>query len=180
MRTFVDGRHGKDGLAAYGFDCAIFPDGDEPLRERIDRFASFLDRLRAPRAGVVSRRDARVQRGRLDQPRFSARVPRTRARDRGDRCRSQRRTAGSSPTTRAATLRFARMPTHVLADMDVASPVHDVAQRTSPEHGIPDPDNAKKQRWKLYGDAVGDARRAPVPARRRRACRSTTCRATAW
>src|SRR5665213_396885 len=47
MRTFSEGRNGKDGLNAFGFDCTIFPDGDEPLRRRIDRFGNFLDRLHA-------------------------------------------------------------------------------------------------------------------------------------
>jgi pimeloyl-ACP methyl ester carboxylesterase len=46
MRTFIDGRHGKDGLAAFGFDCTIFPGGRDALRPRIDRFAQFLDSLK--------------------------------------------------------------------------------------------------------------------------------------
>ena len=46
MRTFIDGRNGFDGLAAYGFDCTIFPGGRDPLRPRIDRFAQFLDKLK--------------------------------------------------------------------------------------------------------------------------------------
>ena len=50
----------------------------------------------------------------------------------------------------AATLRFARMPTHVLADMDVASPFMTWLNGVSGTWA-PDPDNAKKQRWKLSG-----------------------------
>jgi pimeloyl-ACP methyl ester carboxylesterase len=46
MRTFIDGRHNIDGLAAYGFDCTIFPSGRDALRPRVDRFAQFLDNLK--------------------------------------------------------------------------------------------------------------------------------------
>ena len=46
MRTFIDGRNGLDGLAALGFDCTIFPGGHDGLRDRVDRFAHFLDTLR--------------------------------------------------------------------------------------------------------------------------------------
>ena len=51
MRTFIDGRHGLDGLAAYGFDCTIFPGGHDALRPRIDRFAQFLDGLKQREPG---------------------------------------------------------------------------------------------------------------------------------
>jgi pimeloyl-ACP methyl ester carboxylesterase len=56
MRTFIDGRDGIDGLAAYGFDCTIFPGGRDALRPRIDRFAQFLDglKLREPGAFPVA------------------------------------------------------------------------------------------------------------------------------
>jgi pimeloyl-ACP methyl ester carboxylesterase len=46
MRTFIDGRHGVEGLSAYGFDCSIFPGGHDALRPRIDRFARYLEGLR--------------------------------------------------------------------------------------------------------------------------------------
>ena len=56
MRTFIDGRNGYDGLASYGFDCAIFPGGRDALRQRIDRFAQYLDglKLREPNAFPVA------------------------------------------------------------------------------------------------------------------------------
>ena len=47
MRTFIDGRNGLDGLNAFGFDCALFPNGHDALRDRVDRFARFLDDLKA-------------------------------------------------------------------------------------------------------------------------------------
>lgn len=46
MRTFIDGRNGVGGLAAYGFDCTIFPGGHDALRPRIDRFAQYIDALK--------------------------------------------------------------------------------------------------------------------------------------
>jgi len=52
MRTFIDGRHGIDGLAAYGFDCTVFPGGRDALRDRIDRFAQFLDGLKQREPGA--------------------------------------------------------------------------------------------------------------------------------
>ena len=45
MRTYVDGRNGHEGLAGFGFDCTIFPGGHDGLRDRIDRFAQFVDAL---------------------------------------------------------------------------------------------------------------------------------------
>ena len=47
-----------------------------------------------------------------------------------------------------ATLRLARMPTQVLRDMDVADEFMTWLNGTS-GHWIPDPDNPRKQRWKL-------------------------------
>ena len=46
METFDRGRHGRHGFAAYGFDSIIFPQGKLGLRERVDQFAQFLDRLK--------------------------------------------------------------------------------------------------------------------------------------
>lgn len=46
LRTFVDGRRGLDGLSAFGFDCTIFPNGNDAMRPRIERFATFLDNLK--------------------------------------------------------------------------------------------------------------------------------------
>lgn len=56
MRTFIDGRNGVEGLAAFGFDCTIFPGGRDALRARIDRFAAFLDglKLREPEGFPVA------------------------------------------------------------------------------------------------------------------------------
>jgi len=49
------------------------------------------------------------------------------------------------------TMRLARMPTHILADMDVAAPFMTWLNGCS-GRWVTDPDNPKKQRWKLTGD----------------------------
>jgi len=47
MEVFVDGRHGLTGLAARGFQCAVFDGGRGSLYDRIDQFAAFLAGLRS-------------------------------------------------------------------------------------------------------------------------------------
>lgn len=47
MQLLVDGHGGLPGLAARGFDCAIFNGGKGSLSDRIDQFAQFLAGLRA-------------------------------------------------------------------------------------------------------------------------------------
>jgi len=47
METFANGRHGRYGFSAYGFDSIVFPQGKLGLRNRVDEFAHFLDRLKA-------------------------------------------------------------------------------------------------------------------------------------
>lgn len=42
MRVFVEGRHSLPGLAARGFDCAIFDGGSGSLRDRIDQCFQFI------------------------------------------------------------------------------------------------------------------------------------------
>ena len=43
LRTLVEGRHGIPGLRTAGFECALVPRFDLPLRERIDRFAAIFE-----------------------------------------------------------------------------------------------------------------------------------------
>ena len=47
MRVFVNGRNGKPGFAARGFECAIFDGGKDSLTDRIDQLAQFIAGLRA-------------------------------------------------------------------------------------------------------------------------------------
>ena len=46
MRTFIDGTRHIDGLAGYGFDCTLFPDGRDDLTSRTHRFAAWLTALK--------------------------------------------------------------------------------------------------------------------------------------
>ncbi|MBV8116894.1 MAG: hypothetical protein JOZ01_02885 [Candidatus Eremiobacteraeota bacterium] len=50
MRVFADGRHGKPGLIALGFDCCVFDGGTGSLRDRIDQCNQFVAGLRAANA----------------------------------------------------------------------------------------------------------------------------------
>jgi len=55
LNTLSEGRRGKPGLKARGYDCRLFPTYEGTVSERIDRFALFLDRLKGEvRFPVVS------------------------------------------------------------------------------------------------------------------------------
>jgi|HubBroStandDraft_1064217.scaffolds.fasta_scaffold14627_5 pimeloyl-ACP methyl ester carboxylesterase len=151
MQTFADGRHGLDGLAAFGYDCTPFPaDGDDPLRPRIDRFAAFLDQLRAregddifPLATIGYSMGGLVNRG------FLRAYP-ERAHEIAASIQIAAPNAGLITNYASHTLRIAHVPSQVLADLDVASPFLTWLNATT-GHWIPDPDNPRKQRWKLDG-----------------------------
>jgi pimeloyl-ACP methyl ester carboxylesterase len=51
IQVFAKGRHGIPGLAALGFECAVFDGGRGSLRDRIDQLAQFLAGLRSSRSG---------------------------------------------------------------------------------------------------------------------------------
>ena len=46
MSTLSDGRRGKPGLKARGYECIAFPRIADDLSDRIDRYAEFLDKLK--------------------------------------------------------------------------------------------------------------------------------------
>jgi len=46
LSTLSDGRRGKPGLEARGYDCRMVPVSESTLSERIDKFAAFLDDLK--------------------------------------------------------------------------------------------------------------------------------------
>jgi hypothetical protein len=149
MRTFSDGRHGKDGLSAYGFDCTIFPDGDETLRQRIDRFGAFLDRLRAREPGAFPVATVGYSAGGLINRGFLRAYPHRVAEIAGS-VQIAAPNGGLVTNYATGTLRLVHVPVHVLADMDVESPFMQWLNATT-GHWVPDPDNEKKQRWKLDG-----------------------------
>jgi len=151
MHTFVDGRNGIDGLAAYGFDCTIFPaDGDDALRDRIDRFARFLDELkdREPEAFPVG--TLGYSAGGLVNRGFLRAYP-ERAGEIAATVQIAAPNAGLITNYLVGTMRLARVPTHILADMDVEAPFMTWLNGVS-GRWVPDPDNPRKRRWQLVGE----------------------------
>jgi pimeloyl-ACP methyl ester carboxylesterase len=146
MRTFVDGRNGIDGLAAYGFDCTIFPGGRDALRPRIDRFAQFLDalKLREPEAfpiatigysagGLVNRGFLRAYPDRADEIAATVQIA-------APNC-------GLISRYIANMLKLMWIPNRVIYDLDVASDFLSWLNDTSGSW-IPT-DDPKKKKWKL-------------------------------
>jgi pimeloyl-ACP methyl ester carboxylesterase len=146
MRTFIDGRNGVEGLAAYGFDCTIFPGGRDALRPRIDRFAQFLDglKLREPGAfpvatigysagGLVNRGFLRAYPDRVSEIAATIQIgaPNT----------------GLISNYIANLLKLMWIPHRVIDDLDVASDfllwLNGCSGTWVPTH------NPKKKRWKL-------------------------------
>ena len=146
MRTYVDGRNGHDGLTGFGFDCTIFPGGHDGLRERIDRFAQFIDALalREPDAlpiatvgysagGLVNRGFLRAYPERASQIAATVQIaaPNT----------------GLISDYIANMLRLMWIPNEVVRDLDVASDFLTWLNGTS-GHWEPT-DRPHKQRWCL-------------------------------
>jgi pimeloyl-ACP methyl ester carboxylesterase len=146
MRTFIDGRHGIDGLAASGFDCTVFPGGRDALRPRIDRFAQYLDalKLREPSAfpvatigysagGLVNRGFLRAYPDRVDEIAATIQIaaPNT----------------GLVSRYIANLLKLMWIPHRVINDLDVASDfltwLNDCTGTWIPTA------NPRKKRWKL-------------------------------
>lgn len=146
MRTFIDGRHGIDGLAAYGFDCTIFPAGHDALRPRVDRFAQFLDnlKLREPEGfpvatigysagGLINRGFLRAYPERVNEIAATIQIA-------APNC-------GLISNYIANMLKLMWLPHRVINDLDVASEFLTWLNETSGTW-IPT-ENPKKQRWKL-------------------------------
>ena len=146
MRTFIDGRHGIDGLAAYGFDCTIFPGGHDLLRPRIDRFAQFLDglKLREPDAFPVA--TIGYSAGGLVNRGFLRAYP-ERASEIAATIQIAAPNCGLISNYIANLMRLMWIPHQVINDLDVASPFLTWLNETSGTW-IPT-DNPKKKRWKL-------------------------------
>lgn len=151
MRTFIDGRHGIDGLSGYGFDCTVFPDQHDSLRDRVDRFAAFLDamHIREPEAfpvatlgysagGLVNRGFLRAYPHRVNEIAATVQIAAP--------------NGGLLTRYAAMTLKLAFIPNHVLFDMDVQS---DFMRWLNNAGGrwVPDWDNPRKKRWVVDDDA---------------------------
>lgn len=146
MRTFIDGRHGIDGLAGYGFDCTIFPGGRDALRPRIDRFAQFLDglKLREPDAFPVA--TIGYSAGGLVNRGFLRAYP-ERAGEIAATIQIAAPNCGLISNYIANLLKLMWIPHRVINDLDVASDFLTWLNETSGSW-IPT-DNPKKKRWKL-------------------------------
>jgi pimeloyl-ACP methyl ester carboxylesterase len=148
MRTFIDGRHGVDGLAAYGFDCTIFPGGRDALRPRIDRFAQFLDGLKLREPGGFPVATIGYSAGGLVNRGFLRAYP-ERAGEIAATIQIAAPNTGLISNYIANLLKLMWIPHRVIDDLDVASPFLQWLNGCSGTW-VPTA-NPKKKRWKLDG-----------------------------
>ncbi|BDE05226.1 hypothetical protein WPS_05020 [Vulcanimicrobium alpinum] len=145
MRTLIDGRNGNKGLAGLGFDCTVFPDGHDSLRDRVDRFASFLDALYIREPGAFPIATIGYSAGGLVNRGFLRAYPH-RAREIAATVQIAAPNGGLMTRYVAMPLKLAFIPNHVLFDMDVESDymrwLNDIGGRW-----VKDWDNPKKKRW---------------------------------
>jgi len=146
MRTFIDGRHGIDGLAAYGFDCTVFPGGHDALRPRIDRFAQFLDHLKLREPGAFPIATVGYSAGGLINRGFLRAYP-ERAGEIAATIQIAAPNTGLVSNYIANLLKLMWIPHRVIDDLDVASDfltwLNDCTGTWVPTS------NPKKKRWKL-------------------------------
>jgi pimeloyl-ACP methyl ester carboxylesterase len=146
MRTFVDGRNGVEGLAAYGFDCTIFPGGRDALRPRIDRFAQFLDGLKLREPGAFPVATIGYSAGGLVNRGFLRAYP-ERVAEIAATIQIGAPNTGLVSNYIANLLRLMWIPHRVIDDLDVAS---DFLTWLNECTGTWIPtDDPKKKRWKL-------------------------------
>ena len=146
MRTFIDGRNGHDGLAAYGFDCTVFPGGRDALRPRVDRVAQFLDGLKLREPGAFPVATIGYSAGGLINRGFLRAYP-ERAGEIAATIQIAAPNCGLISNYIANLLKLMWIPHRVINDLDVASEFLTWLNETSGTW-IPT-DNPKKQRWKL-------------------------------
>ena len=153
MRTLIDGRHGKDGLAGLGFDCTVFPDAHDDLRSRVDRFAHFLDamHIREPHAFPVA--TLGYSAGGLVNRGFLRAYPH-RANEIAATVQIAAPNGGLVTRYAAIPMKLAFIPNHVLFDMDVESDfmywLNDTGGRWVQDWDNPNP---RKKRWLVNDDA---------------------------
>lgn len=151
MDTFVEGRRSKPGFRGLGYTCYYFPQGTQPLRERIDLLAAYLDGLKAgdPKAfpvvlfgysagGVIARGFLRAYPERVKDISCTIQLGSP--------------NAGLITNYVASILQRLGMPDAVVADLDVASEFMTWLNGTS-GHWVPT--NIKnKKRWVLDRPAI--------------------------
>jgi pimeloyl-ACP methyl ester carboxylesterase len=151
MQTFVDGRNGYAGFVSRGFWCTIFtPPHDDTLRDQVDRFATYLDGLKASDPSSFPVATLGYSAGGLVNRAFLKVYP-ERAADIAATIQVGTPNAGLITNYALATLRLARMPVHLLADLDVASEFLTWLNGTSGTW-VTDPDNPAKRRYRLDRD----------------------------
>ncbi|MFN2461893.1 MAG: hypothetical protein ABR591_14625 [Candidatus Velthaea sp.] len=146
MKTFVDGRRGHPAFAALGYDCAIFAQGKDPLRPRIDRFANFLDELKAQQPDAFPVVTVGYSAGGLINRGFLRAYP-ERKDDIFATIQIGAPNAGLIVEYFAAALRLMRVPDEVIDDIDVESPFMAWLNGTG-GHWVPT-ERKNKQRWVL-------------------------------
>ena len=148
MRTLAEGRNGIDGLAAFGIDCSIFtPPADDTMADLIDRFANYLDVLKAREPGAFPIATIGYSAGALVNRGLLRKYP-ERVGDIAATIQIAGPNGGLITNYAVSTLRFAHMPVHMLRDLDVSSGFITWLNGTAGEW-VRDPDNPKKERWRL-------------------------------
>jgi hypothetical protein len=147
MKVFVKGRHGIAGFEGMGYDCVIFPQGQDPLRARIDRFAAFLAdlKVREPQSFPVV--TFGYSAGGLVNRGFLRAYP-ERAHDIFATIQVATPNAGLISEYIAVFLRLMRMPNEVIDDIDVESPFMTWINGTT-GHWNPTTRKDKKKVWRL-------------------------------
>jgi len=176
MRTFIDGRNGIEGLAGLGFDCTVFPDGHDDLRSRVDRFARFLDAMRAREPEAFPIATLGYSAGGLVNRGFLRAYPH-RAHEIAATVQVGAPNGGLITRYAALTMKLAFLPNHVLADMDVES---DFMYWLNDSGGKWVKTGTTRARSGGSSTAIHGSRRPDTGCcRSADACRSITCRATA-
>ncbi len=142
MEPFRSGRNGKPGFEALGYTCEIFPEGTDPLHERIERFAAFVDSLAMTEpvsifgysaGGIIARGFVRQYPQRAHEVAAIVQVATP--------------NGGLVSNYVASTLKAFGVPDHLIEDIDVASPFMTWLNGTS-GHWIPIRQRGVK-RWVL-------------------------------
>jgi pimeloyl-ACP methyl ester carboxylesterase len=147
MNTFADGRAGKPGFNQLGYDCAIFPQGTDALRPRIDRFAAFLDELKVRQPHAFPVATLGYSAGGLVNRGFLRAYP-ERAGELFATIQVGTPNGGLIANYVGNTLRMLRAPDPVIGDIDVASDFMRWLNGTS-GHWVDTGRKDKKKTWRL-------------------------------
>jgi pimeloyl-ACP methyl ester carboxylesterase len=148
LHPYVDGRNGCSGFRQLGFPCSVFMHPrDATLREQVRSFADFLDDLKGREPSAFPVATVGYSAGGLVNRAFLKAYP-ERLTEIAATIQIAAPNAGLVARYALATLRIARMPVHFLADLDVSSDFLLWLNETGGTW-VTDPDNPKKQRYRL-------------------------------